>query len=66
MGMPLELATMRPGLALRSLVGDDGAAYAALLIANAAHLTRHGGYTDAVRASAEEHAACRSFATLKA
>ena len=57
MSMPLELATARHGLVLRSLVADDGAAYAALLSANAAHLTRNGDYTDAVRASAEEHAA---------
>ena len=57
MNMPLELATVRPSLVLRSLVADDGAAYAGLLSANTAHLTRHGDYTEAVRASAEEHAA---------
>jgi RimJ/RimL family protein N-acetyltransferase len=57
MNMPLALATVRPGLVLRSLVADDSASYAALLSANAAHLTRHGDYTDAVSASAEEHAA---------
>ncbi len=47
---------MRPGLVLRSLVPYDGAAYAALLTAYAAHLTRFGDSTDAVRAFAEEHA----------
>jgi hypothetical protein len=58
MSTSLELASMRPDLVLRSLVADDGAAYAALLAANAAHLTRHGDHADAVCASAEEHAAC--------
>ncbi len=56
MGTPLELVTIRPGLVLRPLVPDDGAAYAALLTANAAHLTRFGDDTEAVCASAEEHA----------
>lgn len=52
---PIEIATVRPGLALQSLVADDGAAYARVMEANAAHLTRHGDYADVVHASAEEH-----------
>ncbi len=54
--MPVELATVRPGLVLRSFVTADGAAYADILKANGPHLTRHGDYIDAVCASAEEHA----------
>ncbi|NUT49124.1 MAG: GNAT family N-acetyltransferase [Saccharothrix sp.] len=45
---------------LRSLLLDDVAAYTGLLRANADFLTRHGDFTDAVRASEEDHR--RAFA----
>ena len=54
--MTVELATMRPGLVLRSLFPDDSTAHAELLTANATHLTRFGDYTHAVGAFTEEHA----------
>ncbi|MFB9428370.1 GNAT family N-acetyltransferase [Streptoalloteichus tenebrarius] len=53
----VRLVTERPGLELRSLRPEDGAAYARLMWDNAAHLTRHGDYVDMVAASAEDHAA---------
>lgn len=61
--MPVvQVATIRSGLELRSLLPGDGSAYADLLRSSAEHLTRHGDYVDAVAAPADVHAA--AFAEL--
>ncbi len=45
------ISTEVAGLVLRRLDPDDAEAYAALVQRNAAHLTRHGDFADAVAAS---------------
>ncbi len=48
------LPTRIPGVSLRVLTPADSVDYRALLRANRAHLTRHGDFTDQVRAPAGE------------
>jgi RimJ/RimL family protein N-acetyltransferase len=51
---PARLPTEQPDLVLRELTADDAAALHALTVANAAHLTRHGEFTDEVSRSLTE------------
>ncbi|MFE1471731.1 GNAT family N-acetyltransferase [Nocardiopsis dassonvillei] len=52
--LPKTLPTRIPGVSLRVLTPADSVDYQTLLRANHTHLTRHGDFTDQVRASAGE------------
>lgn len=52
--LPKTLPTPIPGVSLRVLTPADSVDYRALLQANRAHLTRHGDFTDQIRASEGE------------